>query len=83
MFRKPLAAALLFTTTAFAAPPANTPVTGAADAPKTTTSATERTTTDAAGLGAPTPGSTDKAHMPAATGHRHHHRPKTVPGAPR
>ncbi len=80
MFRKTLAAALFFT--AAAAPPANTPITGAADAPKTTTSATERKTTDAAGLGAPTPGSTDKPRMPAMAAHRHHHGPRTVPGAP-
>jgi hypothetical protein len=85
MFKKSLAATLLFTTAAFAQHPANTPVTGAADAPKTTTSATERKTTDAAGLGAPAPGSTDKAHVPAAAAmhhHHHHHHPRDVPGAP-
>ena len=79
-----LAAALLLSTAALAQT-GNHPVTGAGDAPKTTTSATEKKTTDAAGLGAPVPGSTDAAHAPAKTPvHRrhHHHAPKPVPSAP-
>lgn len=78
-----LAAALLFSTAALAQT-GNTPTTGAGDAPKTTTSATEKKTTDAAGLGAPVPGTTDAAQAPAKTPlhHRHRHRPATTPGAP-
>jgi hypothetical protein len=83
MFKKTLAGALLCTTAAFAqqGPSVNT---GAMDAPKTTTSATEAKTTDAAGLGAPVPGTTDGAHPPAtaALHHRHRHHVKTVPAAP-
>ena len=80
-----LAAGLLFSTAALAQT-GNHPITGAADAPKTTTSATERKTTDAAGLGAPVPGTTDAAHAPVKAPlhhHRHHRPPKTTPGAPR
>ena len=78
-----LAAALLFSTAALAQT-GNRPTTGAADAPKTTTSATEKKTTDAAGLGAPVPGTTDAAHAPAkaAAHHRRHRPPATTPGAP-
>lgn len=73
-----LAAALLFATAAFAEPQAqdssSKPVTGAIDAPKTTSSASERATTDAAGLGPSLPG----AHpvpvpgKPPPRKHRHH-----------
>jgi hypothetical protein len=79
-----LAAALLFSTASLAQT-GNRPVTGASDAPKTTTSATEQKTTDAAGLGAPVPGTTDAAHAPAkppAHRHHHHHAPATTPAAP-
>ena len=85
MFKKTLATALLCTTAAFARQAGPSVSTGAMDAPKTTTSATEAKTTDAAGLGAPVPGTTDGAHAPAAAAlhHRHRHRVKTAPGAPR
>jgi hypothetical protein len=79
-----LTAALLFSTAAFAQT-GNHPITGAADAPKTTTSATETKTTDAAGLGAPVPGTTDAAHAPMKpkpAPRRRHHEPQTVPSAP-
>ena len=78
-----LAAALLFSTAALAQT-GNRPTTGAGDAPKTTTSATERKTTDAAGLGAPVPGTTDAAHAPAKAPlhHRHRRPPPAAPGAP-
>jgi hypothetical protein len=78
-----LAAALLFST-AVLAQTGNTPTTGAGDTPKTTTSATEKKTTDAAGLGAPVPGTTDAAHAPAKAPlhHRHRRPPPAAPGAP-
>ena len=82
--RTTLAAALLFSTAALAQT-GNHPMTGAADAPKTTTSATETKTTDAAGLGAPVPGTTDAAHAPAKpkpAPRRRHREPQTVPSAP-
>jgi hypothetical protein len=65
----------------------NMPVTGAQDAPKTTTTATEAKTTDAAGLGAPVPGATPGGHVPPnapVPHHKHHHpRARITPGAPR
>jgi len=85
MFKTMLASALLCTTGAFAQQSGPSANTGAMDAPKTTTSATETKTTDAAGLGAPVPGTTDGAHFPGTRTmhHRHRHHVKTVPAAPR
>jgi hypothetical protein len=72
------AAALLPVGAALADPPAtagHATVTGAVDSPKTTTSANERATTDAAGLGAPLPG-TKPVPAPGTPPKRHrHHRP--------
>jgi hypothetical protein len=79
-----LAAALLFSTAALAQT-GNHPMTGGGDAPKTTTSATETKTTDAAGLGAPVPGTTDAAHAPIKpkpAPRRHHRTQQIVPSAP-
>ena len=65
----------------------NMPVTGAQDAPKTTTTATEAKTTDAAGLGAPVPGETPSGGVPSSAPiphhKRHHPRAQITPGAPR
>ena len=66
-------AAVLLISSAALAQTGNHPVTGGADVSKTTTSATEKKTTDAAGLGAPVPGSVNVPRKPTTPHHHHHH----------
>lgn len=75
------AAALLFAAPAQDSTAQGTVVTGATDAPKTTTSGNEKATTDAAGVPKGTVGASAGAgsassdvNATAATRHKHHHR---------